>query len=228
MSSAEPSRWSGEPLPRGRHKLSPEEVSASQRDRLLRAMAEVVGERGYPETTVARVTERARVSPNAFYKFFRDKTDCFIELCEALGEELFEQLAPPAEPAGEPLEALAVFNERLRAYLRWWSERPALARAYFVELPAAGTRAIEERARQDERFAGILRGIADRARELWPELPPLRDIELRAASILSRELVAAVVRAGRVEEVEELEDDLRYLLLKLLTSEDLARAAAQA
>jgi AcrR family transcriptional regulator len=219
--------WSGEPLPRGRHKLPPEAVKASQRERLLRAMAELVGERGYEATTVPQVVAAARVSSNTFYSFFDDKADCFIALCEQLGEELLGQIVQPPPPAEDPIEALAALNRGLSAYLRWWPERPALARAYFVELPAAGPRAVEERDRQLERFEAILRFVAERARVLFPEAPPLRDVDVMAAGVLMRELVATEVRAGRVARLAELEGDLRYLLVKLLVGDAAAQRAVQ-
>jgi AcrR family transcriptional regulator len=219
--------WSGDPLPRGRHKLPPEAVKASQRERLLRAMAELVGEQGYEATSVPQVIAAARVSSNTFYSFFTDKTDCFIALCEELGDELL-RLVSYAAPREDVFDALAALNRGLRAYLQWWPDRPALARAYFVELPAAGPRALEERDRQVARFTAVLRYIAERARELNPALPPLREAELAAASVVMRELVASEVRAGRVEQLEELEDDLRYLLIKLLVDDESARQAADA
>jgi AcrR family transcriptional regulator len=221
-------QWSGDPLPRGRHKLPREAVKASQRERLLRAMAEIVGELGYEATTVTKVTARARVSTNAFYDFFEDKTACFIALCEELGEELLEQLTAIRGAGGEPGDALDALNRGIRAYLRWWPDRPALARAYFVELPAAGPRAVEERDRQYRRFEAILRNIATRARELRPGTAALRDVEVMAASVVTRELVADEVRAGRVGRLPELEGELRYILVKLLVGDEAAHDAAAA
>jgi AcrR family transcriptional regulator len=218
-----PEPWQGEPLPRGRHKLPRQAVKASQRERLLKAMAELVGERGYEATTVAAVVAAARVSTNTFYRFFADKTDCFIALCEQLGEELFAQLAGFMAERDSAAEAMAAFDQGLRAYLRWWQDRPALARAYFVELPLAGRRAIEERERQYARFEAIQRRTAERARVLLPGLPPVRDAEIAAAQIVTTELVARHVRAGNVERLEEIEDDLRYLLIKLLVGDEAAR-----
>jgi AcrR family transcriptional regulator len=224
-SQTENEPWSGDPLPRGRHKLAPEEVMTSQRERLLRAMAELIGEQGYAGTTVPQVIARARVSTNTFYKFFRDKTDCFIALCEELGDELLAHLASFAGGFETPEQALEALDRGIHAFVSWWPDRPALARAYFVELPVAGPRAIDERERQYARFETILRLIADRARELVPDTPPLREVEVRAASIAGRELIAEQVRAGRVEQVGEIEGDLRYLLLKLLVSDRAARAS---
>jgi AcrR family transcriptional regulator len=219
--------WSGDPLPRGRHKLPREAVKASQRERLLRAMAELVGEQGYEATSVPQVIAAARVSSNTFYGFFTDKTDCFIALCEQLGDELLE-LVSFSPPRDDVSDALAALNRGIRAYLQWWPDRPALARAYFVELPAAGPRALAERDRQVARFDVVLRYVAERAREFNPALAPLRDAELAAASVVMRELVAIEVRAGRVEQLEEIEDDLRYLLIKLLVDDESARKATQA
>lgn len=219
------SAWAGDPLPRGRHKLPREAVKASQRERLLRAMAELVGERGYEATTVPQVVAAARVSSNTFYGFFTDKTDCFIALCEQLGDELFEQLASIQAGADQPADALDALNRGIRAYLQWWSDRPALARAYFVELPHAGPRAIEERDRQLERFEAILRYIAGHARELFPDAPPLRDVEVLAAGVVTRELVAREVAAGRVKQIDQIEDELRHVLIKLLVGDAEAAAA---
>ncbi|HWV84643.1 MAG TPA: TetR/AcrR family transcriptional regulator [Capillimicrobium sp.] len=218
--------WSGDPLPRGRHKLPREAVKASQRERLLRAMAEVAAGRGFDATSVAQVVAAARVSTNTFYGFFADKTDCFIALCEEEGERLLSSLEAQRRDAGEPSDALAALDDGLRVYLGWWEDRPALARAYFVELPAAGARALAERDRQLERFAGLLRQTAERARTLLPGLPPVRDLDVRAAAVMANELVAAHVRAGRAEHLDELLPDLRYLMLRLLVSDEVANRVA--
>ena len=53
-------------LPKGRHRLSRGEVSASQRGRILAAVVDVVAEHGYARTSVAAVVERAGASSKAF------------------------------------------------------------------------------------------------------------------------------------------------------------------
>ena len=72
-----------EPLPRGRHSLSREEVAGSQRERLQRAMAEVMAEKGYALTSVADVLRRARVSRETFYELYSSKEDCFMSVFDA-------------------------------------------------------------------------------------------------------------------------------------------------
>src|SRR3954454_2857364 len=65
-------------LPRGPHRLTREAVMASQRGRMLDAMAQAVAEKGYAATTVADVIAGAGVSRKTFYEQFRDKEDCFL------------------------------------------------------------------------------------------------------------------------------------------------------
>jgi AcrR family transcriptional regulator len=211
----EPPAWQGEPLPRGRHRLGREAVRASQRARLIRAMAEVVSAEGYEATTVPKVVAAARVSTNAFYDFFADKTDCFIAVCEEAGEELFTELASYREAP----DWLSGLDGALDAYLRWWVEQPAMTIAYLVELPAAGRRGIDEKERQYERFTVLMRWAAERARREQPDLPPLSEVALSTAVLAPTELIAREVRGGRLERVPELRDDLRYLLVKLLADD---------
>lgn len=221
-STAGSGTWEPQPLPRGRHKLSREAVRASQRERLLRAMAEVVSDEGYAATTVPKVVKSARVSTNAFYEFFEDKTDCFIALCEQAGNELFAELASFASAP----DWLTSLERGLAMYLRWWQERSALTRAYLIELPAAGRRAVDERERQLDRFSTVLRYLANWARVEQPDLPPLSEVALTVAVAAPTEIIGREVRAGRLDHLLEIEDDLRYLLIKLIADDETARRAA--
>jgi AcrR family transcriptional regulator len=208
-------QWSGQPLPRGRHKLSRDEVLASQRGRLLRAMEELVGEHGYESTTVPLVIKAARVSTATFYRFFSDKVDCFIALCEERGEALLGALTPNEE-AQRTFTARERLDRGVDAYLRWWQANPAMARAYFVELPTAGPRAIAERDRQYERFAALNRIVATNSRRAIPDAPEPPEADVRASVIVTTELIASEIRRGNVDRLTELRDDVRRLLLKLL------------
>src|SRR6195256_1200113 len=77
-------------LPRGRHRLSRDQVLASQRGRMLAAMAEAVAEKGYVGTAVADVIERAGVSRETFYEHFSSKEDCFLAAYDTGVEALHE------------------------------------------------------------------------------------------------------------------------------------------
>jgi AcrR family transcriptional regulator len=221
MSRVSSKSWRGDPLPRGRHKLPRREVRASQRERLLRAMAEVVSAEGYTAATVPKVVTAARVSTNTFYELFDDKTDCFIAFCGQAGDELLAEMVP----FGEEPEWLVGLDRGLDLYLRWWRDRRALTHAYLLELPGAGRRALEEKDRQQDRFTEMLRYIAGRARKEDPGLPPISDATLATAFIAPTEIIAREVREGRLERVLELKDELRYLLVKLLADDETAQRA---
>lgn len=215
-------QWVGEPLPRGRHKLGPDVVRASQRRRLIRAMLETVGERGYEATTVPQVVARARVSRNAFYEFFEDKISCFIAACDEQAAELLNVLLAFASAPGW-LQALSA---GARAYLEWWAERPAFARAYFTGLPVAGEPAVAQRERSYARFSDMFHELARRARAEQPGLPPLPDLAPRVLVFAITELVAAHVRAGRTERLPELEPGITQIAVKLLADDATAQQAA--
>jgi AcrR family transcriptional regulator len=202
-----------ETLPRGRHNLPASVVRASQRERLLRAMLESVAEHGYDGTTVPQVVAGAKVSRNAFYALFADKADCFLALCDDLAGEVLDDISNPTED-----HWLAALRSGTGRYLRWWQERPAFSRTYFVELPSAGARAVEQRDRQYERFVAMFDGLAAWARAQQPDLPPAGPLATRAIVLAVTELVAGEVRAGRTARLTDLEDDVVDLIVLLLTS----------
>ena len=68
---------------------SREEVAADQRDRLQRALVELVAEYGYRSLTVRTLSRRARISSGAFYKHYRSTDECFLStydlVCRRVG-----------------------------------------------------------------------------------------------------------------------------------------------
>lgn len=139
-----------ERLPRGRHKLSRSDVAARQRARLIRALAEVLTERGYVDTPVAAVLERAGVSRETFYQQFASKQDCFIAALEDAIGRLAETLdGVLSETTGSPLER---YEALLAGYLDAVAARPAIARLFLVETYAAGPEAMRRRLELQQQF----------------------------------------------------------------------------
>ena len=202
-----------EPLPRGHHGLTPEQVRSSQRERLLRAMLASVAERGYAATTVPQVVADARVSRNAFYELFNDKEDCFIALCD---EEAADLIAVTRD-TGDARDWVTAVRQGVGHYLRWWQEREEFTRAYFVELPTAGARAMEQRDRAYEPFRQVFRDVGAWARHADPSLPALGELTVRLLVISTTELIAEEVRAGRGGRLVELEDELAGHTLRMLS-----------
>lgn len=207
--------WRGEPLPRGRHKLPPEVVRASQRERLVRSMLACVSERGFADTTVGDVVAAARASRNSFYEQFADKTDCFLAVCDQSATELLDEMQ---RFASEP-DWLTALRGGLAAYLRFWAERPNFSVAYLLELPTAGRRAIEQRERHYQSFEAMFAALGARARAEQPELPPLPARTPRLIVLATTELVAGEVRAGRAARLAKLEKELLAFMLRMLADD---------
>lgn len=129
------------PLPRGRHGLSREEVEGSQRTRLLRAMCDVMAEKGYAGTSVADILRRARVSRETFYELFGSKEECFMSAFELAYAVMLQATAASGDEA-QPIDR---FSRVLEDYLRALASDPAAARVFLVEVYAAGPSALERR-----------------------------------------------------------------------------------
>ena len=142
-----------ERLPRGRHSLSREQVVASQRERMLRALAEAMTEKGYVGTSVADVLSGAGVSRETFYQQFSSKEDCFMGAFEAAVDAIVAAASWIRDAGDEPIEQ---FDRVLGAYLAVLGGEPAFARLFLLEVYAAGPAALERRAQSQQRFVDLL------------------------------------------------------------------------
>jgi AcrR family transcriptional regulator len=184
-------------------------------------MVECVAREGFESTTVPMVVSTARVSSNAFYEFFSDKTDCFLAACDEAARELLSELvALTAEP-----DWVRAMRKGTGIYLRWWQERPAFARAYLLSLRAAGERTFEQRDRTYGMYEAMFADLARRARAEQPDLPPLSPLVTRVLVLAITELVAEEVRAGRTGSLGDLQDDLARLAIRLLADDATAERA---
>jgi AcrR family transcriptional regulator len=209
------------PLPRGPHGLERDVVLASQRGRMLSAMAEAVAAKTYGGTTVADVVSGAGVSRKTFYEHFRDKEECFLAAFDT-GVDLLLDAIMAAQPASDDPTWLDLMRARARAYLHTLASRPAFARTFLIEVFAAGPRALERRAQVLRRFAQLFKDLHDEARRQFPDLPPVPEAVYVAAVGAINELVSDFAREGRAAELPELEDTLLYLQVALFAGRDTA------
>jgi AcrR family transcriptional regulator len=145
----------GEPLPRGRHRLSREAVAHSQRERALKAMVEAVADRGYAETRVVDVIERAGLSRKTFYELFGDKEDCFLAAYDEVSARLYSVCEEAFEnAAGQP------WPKRIRAgvtaLVGELAADQAAARFAVIEVLAAGPKALARRDAAIRQFTGFI------------------------------------------------------------------------
>ena len=149
-------------IPAGRHTLLPGEVSARQRERLLRAMGRCVSERGYADTTIADVVRVARTSRSVFYKHFADKEDCFLETYKQMTDARIGASLEAAAKVPEWHEKLEVGIE---TYFRWMAEHPEVAITTVVEVHCAGRRALNARRRALVGWMRTVEGVTILARK---------------------------------------------------------------
>lgn len=206
------------PLPSGRHKLTRDAVVASQRGRLLDAIAEAVAEKGYAATTVADIVARAGVSRRTFYEQFADKETCFLEAYDAGIDYVIVRLN---EAVGQ-LRGQPDWRERshvtIRAFLAVLAEEPEFARTILVEALAAGPTAAARRAAMLTRFADIWSSLHARARAEEPELPRLPPTAFAVLVGGHDELLRDHVRRHGLERLETLAQPLTDATLALLGS----------
>jgi AcrR family transcriptional regulator len=76
------------------------------RGRLQEAALTLFGERGYDDTTVAEIAERAGLTKRTFFRYFADKRDVLFSGSEQL-QELVTTGVRSAPESGSPLDAVA-------------------------------------------------------------------------------------------------------------------------
>jgi AcrR family transcriptional regulator len=195
----------------GLHGLTREQVEDSQRQRLLAATTELMGEQGYSAIRVADVTERAGVSRKSFYAFYADKEDAFVDCYDRALAGLVEVVEQAVAGSGSWLERL---RTGVAALLDALGRDPAVARICFVETLAAGPKALRWRNVAMGELVGAL-GIND-----GPAA------ELTAVAILG-ETLQREIAAGRAEQLSELTPSLlRALLVPVLGPVEAERALA--
>jgi AcrR family transcriptional regulator len=209
-------------LPRGPHSLSRAQVVKHQRERMLAAVVNAVAAKGYGSTTIGDITRRARVSRDTFYQQFASKEQCFLAAYDATTRELLDQMVAAGTSQPSYVEGI---REGVRAYLRFWSERPDAARVCTLEVMAAGSEALEHREHTLRSFARLYRTVAERARAQQPGLPTVPDVVARAIVVAAVELTTQYIRADRVSSLPELESDVLYLWLMVLAGHEVAAAA---
>lgn len=200
-------------LPRGRHAAAREVVLASQRGRLLEAMAQCVAEQGYAATTVADVIRRAGVSRKTFYEHFADKRACFLAAWEVGNEILLAQVLA----AGEEADG---WRARLRAgadaFLEVLAAEPDFARSFLIEVLSAGEDALVRRAEIIGQFADALAQTHAQARAEGADLRPVPAWAFRAAAGAAWELTVEHLRTRGVAGLPDLAPQIEQVQLALL------------
>ena len=215
MSEPAPSRPAPERLPSGRHRLTREDVVASQRGRLLFAVADAVAEKGYAATTVGDIVERAGVSRSTFYEQFPDKEAAFLAGFDTAVDIVLTRLREAAEVLGE-VDWRARVRSDLETYLSVLAAEPAFAWAIHVEALGAGPAALERRSQIFSIFSERTRRVYELARREAPSLPEVPDELFEIHTGGMDELVRETLRSRGAAALPELAEPAARATLVLL------------
>src|SRR5947207_13841449 len=96
------------------------------RDRLEQAALDLYRDRGFEQTTVAEIAERAGLTARTFFRYFADKREVLFAGSVALQEELVRALeaAPEGAPAIEAVSAALDAAAEALGQRRDWSRQP--------------------------------------------------------------------------------------------------------
>jgi AcrR family transcriptional regulator len=150
-----PGRQSRSPVDASPASVTRASAHADQRRRILRAVGELVGERGYGDVTVELIVKRARVSFKTFYKHYPGKEECLLDLCETVFDSAEQAIRTrlAAEPAPWPDQVVLA----LRMVVEMIVAQPLLARAVVVEAPTVGPAVTERYERATKALAPLFR-----------------------------------------------------------------------
>jgi AcrR family transcriptional regulator len=192
--------------PRGRHRLPPEVVARSQRERLLEAAVTVVASKGYAAVTVGDLTKVAGVSRTTFYEMFEDKEACLLAAYDNAVDALVRRVIEAYESEQSWPERAAA---GLAAMLDVLADEPALARLSLVDIGNAGPVAQRRYRAAVQRLTPLFeegRDFAPGGRSL-----PANTSRMAiggVAGLISDELVA-----GRAEQLPGLLSDVLFATL---------------
>jgi AcrR family transcriptional regulator len=172
-------------------------------ERVLRAMAATVAEKGYLATTVAEVVDRAQTSQRVFYGHFENKEEALLAALDSGSAQMLAAVLPAFRRANSWEESVRAAYE---AMLAFGIEEPEYTRLGAVEMYTAGKRALQTR---DSVMEG-LEVLLTPGYELAPETPQI------AAEAIGGAIYALInqkVKTKGPESMPELAPMATYLTL---------------
>jgi AcrR family transcriptional regulator len=176
---------------------------ANPPERVLRALAATVAEKGYPATTVAEVVERASTSQRTFYEHFANKEEALLAALDSGSAQMLATVLP-AFRRGQSWEQSV--RAAYEAMFGFGTEEPEYTQLGAVEMYAAGKRALQTRDTIMEGLEALLQPGYD----LAPDTPPI------AAEAIGGAVYALVydqVKAKGPESMPELVPMATYMTL---------------
>jgi AcrR family transcriptional regulator len=187
-------------LPTGAHGMAREDVESDQRDRLRRALIELIAERGYQAVRIADLTKLAHVSRPTFYALYKDKEELMLSAYDDIARRTAETALKAYNVQGSMRDRMEV---SMQAFCDLAASDPDAMSLFLFGAFGAGPNALKQRARSLEAF--------EQSAELTRDsLAAAFAAGLTTKVIFGgiREVAAARLRAGRASELPGLAPEL--------------------
>jgi AcrR family transcriptional regulator len=187
-------------LPTGAHGMAREEVARDQRDRLQRAMTELIVARGYQAVRILDLTQLAHVSRPTFYELYADKEELLLSAYDGIAQRTAETVL--AAFNRKPKDTLDV---RLRSGMHAFGElaaaEPHAMSLFLLGAFGAGSKALARRKETIRALEQAIQASGD---------PPPVAADLTVKVILGgvREVAVARLHQGKVGELRKIADEL--------------------
>jgi AcrR family transcriptional regulator len=188
------------PLPTGTHGLDPELVKRDQRERLQKAMIELIGEKGYPGVRIVDLAKLAHVSQPTFYSLYTDKEDLFLSTYDEVAERAARAVVAAYVADGTPETRMVA---AMRAFGELAAAEPDTTSLLVLGAFGAGGSALERR----KRAVGALERSMYASRDGAPTDEPT-DLTIKFVVGGIREVTATRLRSGHAGELPALAGDL--------------------
>jgi AcrR family transcriptional regulator len=143
---------------RTKRRRSREELTPEARDSILAAAAKVVGEHGYTEASIARITKAAGIAQGTFYLYFTSRQELFDQLLPHTGTDMLVFIRTRIAGAADVYE----MEERgFRAFFDYLKEHPGFIRVLNeAESAAPAAHAAHFQLLADHYRAALARGLS--------------------------------------------------------------------
>ena len=186
------------------------------RDRLAQAAFELFNERGYEQTTVDDITERAGLGRATFFRHYRSKDDVIFPDHDRLLDQIRERLRTSSHAT-----AVAAVSDAVRLVLLHYLDEGDLARRRYAltsSVPALKSREIATVARYQRLFREFIAEWMSDSAVPDPTLPaPARTAlraELMAAAVVAahNHVLRRWLRGESQDPIRELDDAMREVI----------------
>ena len=174
-----------------------------QAERILRALAAVVAEKGYQSMTVGDIASRASISLSTFYANFPDKEEAMLAAIDSGSAQMLATTLPAFRRADDWPQAV---RSAIGSMFAFAAAEPEYTTLGAVDIYAAGKRALAQRDQVIEGMQALLNSGYERN----PDVPPVA-AEAIGGAIYS--LIYDQIKRGGAETMPEIAPLATYVIL---------------